>query len=138
MNSDVAPHRLVALPLEECLLLLRDAPQQVGRLGVVDDGQPLVMPVNFRVHEGEVVVRLDEGSLLASLVVGERVAFEADALDPGARTGWSVLVQGTGVRIHNPARLELVRRMGLRPWAPGTRELYVRIAATSVTGRRII
>ena len=95
------------------------------------------MPVNFRVHEGEVVVRLDEGSLLANLVVGERVAFEVDALDPNARTGWSVLVQGTGVRMINPARLELVRRMGLRPWAPGSRELYVAIVATSVTGRRI-
>src|SRR6202140_5020346 len=80
------------LPREECERLLSG--QALGRLGLVVDGQPFVLPVNFaHAGDGEIVFRTASGTLLneASL---RRVAFEVDAIDAGAHEGWSVLVIG--------------------------------------------
>jgi hypothetical protein len=64
------------------------------------------------------------------------VAFEIDEIDPGARDGWSVLVQGPA---HHMTEDELDAADGTRveSWAPGDREMIVRIVPSRITGRRV-
>ena len=88
--------RLRELSREECLRLL--ATQEFGRLAVVEDGQPLVFPVNFAVDGDIVVFRADPGTKLAAASLG-RVAFEVDDVDVTTRSGWSVVVVGVGQEI---------------------------------------
>jgi hypothetical protein len=64
------------------------------------------------------------------------VAFEIDDIDNAARRGWSVLVQGPAHHVTG-ADQDAVRAAGVESWAPGDRELFVRIVPTRVTGRRV-
>ena len=65
-----------------------------------------------------------------------KVAFEIDDIDLGARRGWSVLVQGPAHHVTG-AEEDAVRRTGVESWAPGDRELFVRIVPSRITGRRV-
>ena len=74
------------LEREECLRMLGE--QVVGRLGFVDLGQPLILPVNFELDDDVVVFRSAEGTKLRS-GLGSEVCFEVDGVDRVARAGWS-------------------------------------------------
>ena len=129
---------LTVLTPQECLTLLRSHPVHVGRLGVTDtDGQPLIVPVNYRLVGESVIVRTEPSSLIAERAIGHRVAFQVDDFDAAWREGWSVLVQGRAEQVDDDDELERLRALPLRPWAPGERPLYLRIMPTFVTGRRI-
>lgn len=130
--------KLVALSPQECLRLLRGHVPQVGRVGLnAPGGQPLVIPVNYRVDGDTVVFRTEPGSLLARHAAEHPVAFEADEVDGAWLEGWSVLIQGIGQQVTDVIELDRLRRLQLRSWAPGDRSLYVRVIPTAVTGRRI-
>ena len=66
---------LEVLGEDECLTLLTSA--DVGRVGVVVDGQPLIFPVNHVLAGRSIVVRTDSGTMLHAASLA-RVAFEAD------------------------------------------------------------
>jgi Pyridoxamine 5'-phosphate oxidase len=51
---------LEELSLTECLALLTS--HRVGRVAVVVDGQPVILPVNYRTDDGTVVFRTDAGT----------------------------------------------------------------------------
>jgi len=121
------------IPREECLTLL--ANQGLGRVAVADfNAAPLVVPVNFLVDGEAIVFRTDYGSKFRLAVLrGAPVSFQIDGVDAGQRTGWSVLVQGSATEVPDGD----VSRLRLQPWAPGQKFHWVRIAAESVTGRRI-
>ena len=121
------------VPREECLALL--ASQVIGRVAVADfNAAPLVVPVNYVLDGEDVVFRTDYGSKFRLAVLGEApVSFEIDGLDPGRRSGWSVLLQGTASELPEEAG----RRLRLQPWAPGSKTHWVRIVPDSITGRRI-
>jgi hypothetical protein len=55
---------------------------------------------------------------------------------PG-RQGWSVLIQGPAHHVESEAERESAAQAGVEPWAPGERELFLRIVPHRVTGRRI-
>jgi nitroimidazol reductase NimA-like FMN-containing flavoprotein (pyridoxamine 5'-phosphate oxidase superfamily) len=82
---------------EDCLRLLETT--VVGRLARNDPAGPTVVPVNFVVHRGGVLIRsvlggkLRAGKLRAA-EQADPVSFEADGLDVAHRSGWSVLVRG--------------------------------------------
>jgi hypothetical protein len=125
------------VPREECERLLGS--HALGRLGLVVDGQPLILPVNYaHAGDGEIVFRTASGSLLneASL---RRVAFEVDAIDAGAHDGWSVLVIGFCRDITDAIDADSValRTLPLVTWAPGDRDEWFKIVPAHVTGRRI-
>lgn len=121
-----------------CLALLRSHPARVGRLGVTDaDGQPLIVPVNYRMDGDAVVIRADPDSLIARRALERRVAFEVDDVDAAWQEGWSVLIRGTARRVSDVVELARLRRLQLRPWAPGERTLYLRIDPELVTGRQL-
>ena len=120
----------------ECFELL--AREQLGRVAVVDDRGPIVLPVNFVLDRHMVVFRTDEGTKLDAAIRGSRVAFEIDGTDAAAHTGWSVMVRGEAVEVTDPAELARLSRLPLSPWAPGAKTRYVRILPAVLTGRRIL
>jgi uncharacterized protein len=123
------------LTRSECFELL--AREHLGRVAVVDDCGPVVVPVNFVLDRYMVVFRTDEGTKLDAASRGSRVAFEVDGTDSVAHTGWSVLVRGEAVEITDPAELARLRKLPVTPWAPGPKARYVRILPAALTGRRI-
>jgi hypothetical protein len=64
------------------------------------------------------------------------VAFEIDDIDPAARLGWSVLVQGPAHRVESETERASALRAG-EPWPGGEREPFVRNIPSRITGRRI-
>jgi uncharacterized protein len=120
----------------ECLDLLATA--AVGRVGLLVDGRPEVLPVNYALDGDTVLFRTSEGTVLnqASLAV---VAFEVDHLDTATHSGWSVLVQGTARDIGaaiDPTSERLLR-LSLITWAPGRRQHWFQVRPDKITGRRL-
>jgi nitroimidazol reductase NimA-like FMN-containing flavoprotein (pyridoxamine 5'-phosphate oxidase superfamily) len=125
------------LSRDECFRLLES--QAVGRLVVIEDHRPLVFPVNYVLDGDAVVIRTASGTKLYGATRGF-VSFEVDDLHTDNRTGWSVVLTGVAQEVTDLDRPDLVERLGavpLEPWAPGDRPALVRLAAETVTGRRI-
>jgi uncharacterized protein len=80
------------LSTDECLELLGSVP--LGRVGRNDPSGPSIVPVNFVVHRGGVLLRSLDGSKTQAADDAEPVSFEADGPDVVHRSGWSVLVRG--------------------------------------------
>lgn len=129
---------LTELSRDECLALVRSHPVHVGRLGLSDDdGNPLVLPINYRLDGDAVVMRTHADSLIGRRARGQRIAFEVDAVDPAWREGWSVVFQGRAEAVEDEGELERLRSLPLHAWAPGVKDLHLRLDPISVTGRRI-
>jgi nitroimidazol reductase NimA-like FMN-containing flavoprotein (pyridoxamine 5'-phosphate oxidase superfamily) len=142
-GADVPPgHRrpagqrvMIKLRPAECRRLI--APGGVGRIAFNTGSGPVVLPVNFAVLAGTIVVRTAEGTIIDSHA-DEQVALEVDHLDEALCQGWSVLVRGQAHRVAHPAELHRLQEdAAVWPWAGGEREVYVRIVPSQVTGRRI-
>ena len=125
---------------DQCLALI--AGGGIGRIAYTSRFGPAVLPVNYVWQDGAVMFRTAENSPLdEDLRTGianadYRVAFEIDSIDPAARQGWSVLIQGPAHHVTG-AEEDAARETGVEPWAPGDRELFVRIAPSRITGRRV-
>jgi len=132
-----AAHALVPLSVDECLILLRRQIPKIGRIAVVENGQPIVLPVNYAYDRGTIVVRTDHGAKLTAALMNQPVAFEVDEIDVLWQEGWSVLVKGRLEEITEPQELESAMRLPLTPWAPGSRSRYVRVVPHAITGRRL-
>jgi uncharacterized protein len=127
--------REVELTKSRCFELL--AGQRLGRLAFVDDRGPIVLPVNFVLDNYMVIIRTDEGTKLTIARHGDRVAFEADAIDAASGAAWSVLIRGEAIEVTDRLELDRLSKLRLRPWAPGRKSHVVRILPAAVTGRRI-
>lgn len=127
--------QLEVLDRERCLDLLDTV--RVGRLVFTEDALPAVQPVNFRLHRGDVVIRVAGGAKLTAATGNAVVAFEADELDPDLRAGWSVTVVGHADLITDVSELVELSGTFLQPWVDGRRDHFVRIRAEKVTGRRL-
>jgi nitroimidazol reductase NimA-like FMN-containing flavoprotein (pyridoxamine 5'-phosphate oxidase superfamily) len=121
----------------ECYRLLIG--RSVGRIGVVIDGYPLIIPVNYSLERETVVVRTAPGSVVAR-ADGARVSFQVDEFDSVKKLGWSVLLRGRldAVTLEDaPELVERTRATGVSPWAPGERHQWMRISPHGISGRRI-
>jgi nitroimidazol reductase NimA-like FMN-containing flavoprotein (pyridoxamine 5'-phosphate oxidase superfamily) len=127
---------LTSLAPDECFQLLATA--AVGRIGLVVDGKPEILPVNYVVDADAIVFRAADASVLTKAAL-QLVAFEVDHIDDASRSGWSVLVHGVAQDVSHAVDTmsEHVRRLSLISWAPGERHRWFRIKADSVTGRRL-
>lgn len=135
MTTNTRRPRTAVLSERECVRLLKT--REVGRLALVVDGRPEVFPVNYAFDERAVVFRTSPGMKL------ERgpytaAAFEVDDVDRKSGVAWSVVVHGTAHDITASAdRLsERLRKLVVRPAAPGTRRRWMAIYADRITGRR--
>jgi hypothetical protein len=133
MIEDVG-NRLIELTDDECHELLESS--HIGRLALIDDDGPLVLPVNYCMDERSVVFRTDGGTKLDAVSSGVPVAFEVDGTDPAQRIGWSVLIRGSAAAVVEPDELSRLQQLPLIPWAPGRKPHYVRISGVP-SGRRI-
>jgi nitroimidazol reductase NimA-like FMN-containing flavoprotein (pyridoxamine 5'-phosphate oxidase superfamily) len=125
---------------DQCLSLISGG--GIGRIAYTGRFGPAVLPVNYALRDGAVVFRtaehspLDEDLRTGIANADFKVAFEIDDIDTAAKLGWSVLIQGPAHHVTGPEE-DTVRRAGVEPWAPGPREMFVRIAPSRITGRRI-
>ncbi|HEY8524684.1 MAG TPA: pyridoxamine 5'-phosphate oxidase family protein [Acidimicrobiales bacterium] len=126
---------LEVLTDRECLELLRSA--SVGRVGLTIEALPAILPANFAVLDGDVIIRTGWGAKLDAATDNQVVGFEVDDFDPATRQGWSVLIRGRAEVVRDPALLERARQLNLDSWAPAPRDHYVRIRSEVVSGRRI-
>lgn len=120
---------------DECRDLLRHA--EVGRIVFTHNALPAIQPVNYVLDGDDVVFRTSRTSRLATAASGAIVAFEIDAFDVGARTGWSVVAIGPARRVSAPGEIAALERLDLHTWAPGQRDQFVRLRPEMLSGRRI-
>jgi len=127
--------RLERLSLAECHRLL--APGGLGRVAFPAASGLMVLPVNYVLVDGTIVLRTGTGSLIAAHG-DDAVSFETDHLDETLGWGWSVLVRGQAHRVLQPGELRNLREAcDLRPWPAGEHDLWVKIVPVYITGRRI-
>lgn len=132
MQSDDAVQELNR---EECLALLPTVP--IGRLVFTQQALPAVVPVNFVLDHGQIVVRTDASSSLSAAVRGAVVAFQVDQFDHEARTGWSVIVIGKASEVVDPVQRERLEELPLAPWIGGVHDHIVVVPVDLVNGRRV-
>lgn len=122
---------VIALSDEQCWERLRtqDLGRLVTRVGDVLD----IFPVNYVVDDGSVLFRTAQGSKLFELTVNDEVLFEVD--DHTDAEAWSVIVRGRAHPLDRSADVERADGLGLQPWIPTLKYTYVRVEATSISGR---
>jgi len=125
----------------ECLRLI--ASGGIGRIGYSGRYGPTVMPVNYQLYDGTIVFRTTPDSatdedLRTGIANAEyKVAFEIDDFDTAARTGWSVLIQGSAHHVESEDERVSMVDAGVDPWPGGGRDLFMRITPSRITGRRV-
>ena len=126
---------LEILPFDECLRLLGSVP--VGRLAFLADGEMVILPVNHVIDGQHPVFRTARGSKLSAAEGQNLVCFEADYYDERTRAGWSVVVTGRAELVYEESEVQRLNRHDLHPWVTAVEHpFWIRIRATSVTGRR--
>jgi nitroimidazol reductase NimA-like FMN-containing flavoprotein (pyridoxamine 5'-phosphate oxidase superfamily) len=141
MTESTTRSRLEKLDDDECMRLI--APGGVGRVAFGCCTGVVILPVNYMVVEGNVLIRtafggpMDED--LRSGVEGADVmiAFEVDQIDDAARAGWSVIVRGGAHHVVSDRERASAAASGLESWAGGERELFIRILPVEISGRRV-
>lgn len=83
----------------ECRRLI--APGGVGRIAFSAVAGPMVLPVDFSVVAGTIVLWTGAGTVI-SAHSDDTVAFEVDHVDEALGQGWSVLVRGQAHRVIQP------------------------------------
>jgi pyridoxamine 5'-phosphate oxidase-like protein len=107
-----------------------------GRFGLA------VLPVSYKLDEGSLVFRVALGSpadehLRTGIRGAEyRVAIEIDDVGQDAREGWFVFIQGDARHLDSDDGGTSVAVPGSPSSAGGTREHFVSITPTLITGRR--
>ncbi len=138
MNSQLSDAEMEVLSRSECYRIL--ASRSIGRIAVVIDTYPVIIPVNYGLDGETVVIRTAPGTTVAA-ADQSNVTFEVDEFDAGRKTGWSVLLRGKAeaVTFSDPADvIERTVAAGASPWAPGERGLWIRVTPEAVSGRRIV
>jgi nitroimidazol reductase NimA-like FMN-containing flavoprotein (pyridoxamine 5'-phosphate oxidase superfamily) len=132
-TADDLSGTLTLLAADECLQLL--GTRTVGRfVYVARAGVPDIVPVNYSLHDGCVLIRSGAGPKLQAAERREPVAFEVDDLDETGRGGWSVVVHGRAERVTGR---EHDHASEPEPWASGPRVHTIRITPRRITGRRV-
>jgi hypothetical protein len=126
---------LEVLGRAECLALLAASP--IGRIVFTDRAMPAVEPVNFVLDGEDIVIRTNPGAKLAAATRNAVVALEIDDIDVVEHTGWSVTVVGRAEAVLDPAELDRLGKLPLRPWVPGEHPHFIRLPVEVVSGRRL-
>ena len=125
---------LEALSTRECVELLGGVP--VARVIFTDHALPAVLPLTIAVLGDAVCFRTTADSRLAGMADGSVLTVQADSIDPGTRTGWSVVASGVAEVVTDPRERAMVESV-VQPWAPGDHSVSVRVPLTAISGRRI-
>jgi hypothetical protein len=133
-NEGWFPSHLRELREAECLEFL--AQHEVGRVAYCDDLGPVVLPVNYALDQGTVLIQVSPHSSLAGHLRDAPASFQIDEFDDYTQTGWSVLVRGIAAYV-DPTDLPGDND---RPhtWAEGQRTLHIRLTPHVISGRRLL
>ena len=128
--------QLEKLSLDHCLALLRG--HSVGRVAVIVNEFPVVLPVNYKLVETSgptwVALRTRPDNVIERASMP--AAFEIDAVDITEQEGWSVLVRGTLHHV-DPDAGGFRERFDPQPWLDNERDAWLIIEPFSITGRRL-
>jgi nitroimidazol reductase NimA-like FMN-containing flavoprotein (pyridoxamine 5'-phosphate oxidase superfamily) len=128
---------LVVLPLDESLDRIRRA--RLGRLAILHNGEPVILPVNHEMDGDAIIFRTAIGTKLDAAFNQAPVSFEVDGYDPDRRTGWSVVVRGMANVVDEPGEVARLSKIGVSPWADAVeRNNWVRVTPYEITGRQIV
>lgn len=127
------PRWPVGLPPQECVRLLGSVP--IGRLVFTARALPAVRPACHVIDGDDVLIRSD-ASTLAFTGTGPVLAYQADAIDPLTRLGWSVVVVGRARQVTDPGRIASCQR-ALAPLIAGTSDQLIAIHTDTITGFRL-
>jgi Pyridoxamine 5'-phosphate oxidase len=112
----------------------------LGRIVFTARALPAIRPVNHLIDGDYIIIRTDLSARITSELrseAGSVVAYEADAIDPAERLGWSVIVVGVAHRVTDVGQAAAYRR-ALRPWVAGVMDQVIAIHADVVTGFRLV
>ncbi|CAN5231434.1 pyridoxamine 5'-phosphate oxidase family protein [soil metagenome] len=110
------------------------ASADLGRLAVSTEGGVDIFPINYVVADRVIFFRSAPGSKLMDLTTHPIVALETDGTH--RRRRWSVVVKGTAVRLGSDDEIEASGVLRLHSLMPTEKWNYVRITASSITGRQ--
>lgn len=79
------------------------------------------------------LIRTTPGTKLAEVVIGGKVAFEADHVLPDE--AWSVVVKGSARLLEHSGEIEAAEATGIESWLPTVKTVYVEIKPKHVEGR---
>ncbi|MGR0318517.1 pyridoxamine 5'-phosphate oxidase family protein [Agromyces sp. ZXT2-3] len=124
---------------EECWKRIEAAP--FGRIAVFAAGEVDIFPVNHVVDRDGVdgpaiVFRTSAGTKLLELTIHSRVAFEVDGYTD--ESAYSVVVKGEARQLERQSEIEHAETLGVRPWAPESKDRWVRIQPAEVRGRQFL
>ena len=137
MNHSFDHAGLEVLTAEECAEHLAATP--VGRLGFLDRGEPMVLPITIGMWDRSVVFSTDAGSKLDTAIMARPVVVEIDDWDAEARQGWSVVVKGIAMIVDDGRDIDSLDRLQMTSWVrPGSPRTWVRVLPNEITGRRIV
>jgi nitroimidazol reductase NimA-like FMN-containing flavoprotein (pyridoxamine 5'-phosphate oxidase superfamily) len=125
-----------AIAEDDCLRLLRAG--TVGRIAVVAEDGPIILPVNYRLMEPPsgplVAIRTRPGNVIEQ--APESAAFEIDSIDQATHQGWSVVVRGE--LVHASSASPVVRtHLDSLPWISTDRDAWLFIDPFAITGRQL-
>jgi nitroimidazol reductase NimA-like FMN-containing flavoprotein (pyridoxamine 5'-phosphate oxidase superfamily) len=126
---------LESLSQERCLGLLRQG--TIGRIAFVVDGDPIILPVNYRLVEPTsgplLAVRTRPGNVIEQATTN--VAFEIDSIDLVHHQGWSVLVRGELLHA-NPTSDAFRERYDPQSWLNDP-EAWLLVDPWEISGREL-
>jgi hypothetical protein len=129
--------RLTELDRGHSLRLLGSV--SLGRIVFTQHAMPAIRPVNHVLDGGDIIIRSHSGAAIVSetsTASGVVVAYEADAIDPVERLGWSVVVTGTASLVRDPSDVARYQQI-LVPWVAREMDQVIRIRPGIVTGFRL-
>jgi nitroimidazol reductase NimA-like FMN-containing flavoprotein (pyridoxamine 5'-phosphate oxidase superfamily) len=133
----MAQRVLEEIPVDECWNLLRQ--ERVGRVLYQDEGGPVAVPVNYAMLGDAIAFRV-AGGTKRHAVSQPRVGFEVDRIDSDERSGWSVIVRGTGRELSIDEAADMVKDMRPAPpvpWVDGVHNVWLLLRPDTITGRRL-
>ena len=122
---------ILVLNDEQCWKLLEST--QHGRLVLTAAGETDVFPINYRAHNGLLLLRTAPGTKLAELTINENVVFQADGIS--SDEAWSVVVKGKARVLEQSSDIAAAEALNLKTWIPTLKDFYVEIKPSRVSGR---
>jgi len=111
--------------------------EKVGRLGLSVDSLPVILPVNYTVHNSSIVFRSEEGVKVRAARQSTVACFEVDGFDRFEHSGWSVLATGR-LSLVPDDKAELYEHLPVVPWGLSGESHFVELSVELLAGRCII
>ena len=120
---------------EQCLALLGS--NDFGRIGLSINALPAILPVNYKMVEGVVVILSASGAKLAAAANHSVVAFEVDKFSPSGAYGWSVLAIGVAFKLEDEPELLARLNGNMEVWIDADAAILIGIRPDIISGRKI-